>query len=131
MKHSLTTLVLLMMSFISWGQKKYPLVKFADLETTTSDTIRLKGFVLDVYQCPPCPPGAICKPCIENNISVVEDKPQDISKIPLEKRVRLFTVNHKGFEVGKEYLFVVTFRNRKSSPKDNLSLISFRGSREN
>ncbi|MBS1509129.1 MAG: hypothetical protein JSS79_20995 [Bacteroidetes bacterium] len=126
MKSAFVIFLLLMTGFMSWGQKKYPLMKFADLQTATSDTIQLKGYILDVYQCPPCPPGAICKPCIENNISVVEDKPKDIAKIPSEKRVRLFTANQRGFEVSKEYLFVVTFRNKKSNAGDNLSLISFK-----
>jgi hypothetical protein len=127
MKATSITLVILFVSVISWGQKKYPQVRIADLEKNSADTVELKAFVLDVYHCPPCPPGAICKPCIENNISVVEDKPDDITKIPLEKRVRIFISNQKEFEMGKHYLFVVTFRNKKSSPKDNLTLISFRG----
>lgn len=122
MKHSLATLLLLMVGFLCWGQKKYPLVGFADLETTTSDTIRLNGFVLDVYQCPPCPPGAICKPCMENHISVTENKPGDITKISLEKRVRIFTFNQNGFDVGKKYQFTIAFQNKKS--KDNIRLIS-------
>lgn len=126
MKATPITLAILLVSFISWGQKKYPQVRIADLEKSSPDTVELRAYVLDVYHCPPCPPGAICKPCIEDNISVVEDKPTDITKIPLEKRVRIFIANQKGFEAGKQYLFVVKFRNKKSSPKDNLMLISFR-----
>jgi hypothetical protein len=104
---------------------KYPLVTFEALGKTASDTVRLKAYVLDVYQCPPCPPGMICKPCMENHFTVVEKKPADIMKIPLEDRVRIFTDQPKALKIGKPYTFTVRFRNKKASPKDNLELISY------
>jgi len=127
MKSTSTFFFALCLLIIAWGQKNektYPLLSFSKLSMATADTVQLKAYVLDVYQCPPCPPGMTCKPCIENHFTVVEKKPVDIMKIPLEDRVRIFTDQPKGLVVGKRYLFTVSFRNKKVSPKDNLELIS-------
>jgi hypothetical protein len=104
--------------------KNYPLVNFAELATTTGDTIRLKAFVLNVYECPPCPPGMICKPCLGNHVMVVEKRPVDIMKIPLEDRLRIFADQPKRMTAGKQYMFTVTYRNKKTSTNE-LQLISF------
>jgi hypothetical protein len=106
--------------------KKYQIVNFDKLAETSNDTVRLKAYVLDVYRCPPCPPGAICKPCMENYFTVVEQKPVDIMKIPLGNRIRIFTNKSNDLTVGKQYIFTITFRNKKTSPSDNLELISLK-----
>ncbi len=106
--------------------QKYPMVKIATLAKATSDTVRLKAYVFDVYVCPPCPEGAQCKPCMENHATVVEEEPVDPMKVPLDRRVRIFTERSDSLKTGKRYLFTVTFRNKKTSPEANVTLVSFR-----
>ncbi|HCW08077.1 MAG TPA: hypothetical protein DGG95_12015 [Cytophagales bacterium] len=118
----------LMITSVGWCQKHSPftLVSFNELGTVTSDTLQLKAYVLDVYVCPPCPPGAMCKPCIENHCTIVEEKPIDIMKVRLEDRVRIFADHPEKLEVGKQYLFTVRFKIRTENSKDNLVLISYK-----
>jgi hypothetical protein len=113
-------------SAIAFSQKPFPLVRLGSLDKATSDTIRVKAYVFDIYVCPPCPEGAMCKPCIENNFTAVEEKPVDPFKVAHEKRVRVFMERPDSLKVGKQYLFVVRFRNKTTSPEDNLTLISFK-----
>ena len=106
-------------------QRKYPLVSITDLSKSSADTVRLKVYVLDIYICPPCPKGMQCKPCIENNFTVVEEKPIDIFKIPAENKLRIFTPHPDSVKLGRRYMLTVRFRNKKASPVDNMELISF------
>ncbi len=41
-------------------------------------TFVVEGFVAKVYTCPPCPPGAMCKPCMGDNV-VLSDAPAPIA----------------------------------------------------
>lgn len=109
-----------------YSQGKSPLVHISTLNLAKSDTVRLKGYVFDIYVCPPCPVGAQCKPCMENHFTVVEKRPSDPFKVPLESRLRIFTSRPDSLKVGKRYMFTVQFRNKKTSPADNVTLISFR-----
>jgi hypothetical protein len=36
----------------------------------------LLAYVIDVYVCPPCPPGTECKPCIPDNITIADNPPR-------------------------------------------------------
>lgn len=60
-------------SVISQSQKP-PLLKFSDLQKydPANETFQIDGYVMDLYKCPPCPPGAMCKPCIPDNITIVD-----------------------------------------------------------
>ena len=42
----------------------------------SSGTFALIAYIIDVYVCPPCPPGAECKPCIPDNISIADKPPR-------------------------------------------------------
>jgi hypothetical protein len=106
--------------------RKYPWVKIETLDKATSDTVRLKAYVFDIYKCPPCPEGAQCKPCMENHLTVVEDRPVDPMKVPLNGRLFIFTEQEVSLETGKRYAFTVKFRNRKVSSSGNVTLISFK-----
>ena len=37
---------------------------------------RLEGYVVDSYRCPPCPHGAMCKPCVMSTAIFVADVPE-------------------------------------------------------
>ena len=71
--------------------QKHALLKFADLQKydPVNETFQIDGYVLDIYKCPPCPPGAICKPCIPDNITIADSSDwMDVSKL---KRLRIYT----------------------------------------
>jgi len=125
---SIVLLFSMFLTTIAFCQKQnsYPLVHVEQLSKAPADTIRLKAYVLDVYTCPPCPPGMICKPCTGNHVTIAEEKPKDMMKISSDKRIRIFTENPKGLTPGKRYVFTLRFKNKKASPVDNLELISFR-----
>ena len=81
--------------------------------------------MIDIYKCPPCPPGAMCKPCIPNNIVVTDNiEEKDLSKI---KRLRIHTDKPEQFELKKKYLFTVKVKG--TLPLDraitDVELISF------
>jgi hypothetical protein len=105
--------------------KSYPRVRFENLEKSTADTVRIKAYVLDIYVCPPCPKGAQCKPCIENNLTIVEEKP--VNPFKVTKRLRVFTQRPDSLKVGKQYLFTIAFRDKAKSPADNATLVFFKG----
>ena len=129
MKTHVLILCGLIFSASAIGQKtslKYPLIKIGSLKEAAYDTIRIKAYVFDVYVCPPCPEGAQCKPCMENHLTVVEEKFRDPQKVSLDSRVRIFAEKPDLLEVGKRYVFLVSFRNKMMGPSDNLKLVSFK-----
>jgi len=92
--------------------KKPPLLTFDDLKKNDGieGQFRIEGYVIDVYKCPPCPPRAICKPCIPNNLVITDAAdPKDLSKI---NRLRIFTDKPEQFELKKKYSFTVNLKNK-------------------
>ena len=68
-------------------------------------------FVVQRYECPPCPPNAQCKPCAKNSITVSFDKTplrsyNDIKKCDLI----LYTESSSAFEIGSLYDFKMRLR---------------------
>lgn len=41
-------------------------------EKQANESYLVKGFVTDTYECPPCPPGAMCKPCAPPHIRLAD-----------------------------------------------------------
>ncbi len=104
----------------------FPLVNISTLNKAKSDTVRIKAFVLDIYVCPPCPEGMICKPCIENHFTAVDEKPLDPTKIPWEKKLRVFTERPDSLKTGKRYLFILRFKGKKADKKGDMEMISLK-----
>src|SRR5216684_3460234 len=74
-------------------------------------TFRMEGaYVLEVHKCPPCPPGAQCKPCLGDYI-VVADKLDEKDPL-LIKRLRVFTAKPEKFELKWKYSFVAKVRGK-------------------
>lgn len=103
--------------------RKYPLVSIDHIADTKSDTVRFVGYATDIYVCPPCPPGAQCKPCLENHFFMTPRRIRDPQNPGL--KVRIFTDNPNAIEAGKRYEVVVHFRGSNRTP-ENLGLISIR-----
>jgi hypothetical protein len=104
-----------------------PLLTFNDLQKNDSSkgTFRIVGYVIDIYKCPPCPPGAMCKPCIPDNIVVTDDiDEKDFSKI---KRLRISTDKPEQFETKRKYTFTVKLKGKVPSGRaiQDVDLISF------
>src|SRR5439155_24420882 len=104
-----------------------PRLTFSDLKR--NDSIKgefiVVGFVIQTYKCPPCPPNAMCKPCLGDHILVtdkVEEK--DPAKI---QRLRIFTDKPGQFELKKKYSFTVRVRGKAAPghPLEEVDLISF------
>jgi hypothetical protein len=69
-------------------------------------TYEVEGYVIKAYHCPPCPPGAMCKPCMRDNV-VLSDEPRHIDLYTEQgaAEVIVFTQGVEGaaLEVGKRY----------------------------
>ncbi len=76
----------------------------------TTGQLSLIGYVVSVYKCPPCPPQAMCKPCIGDHV-VVSDSPAPVNGLgnmgPSD--VVVFTERRQmdALAVGKRYRFDV------------------------
>jgi len=88
------------------------LVTFDNLQRSDSieGPFRIVGYVIDIYKCPPCPPGAMCKPCIPDNIVVTDNLDEkDPARI---KRLRISTEKPERFELKKRYIFTVKVKGK-------------------
>ena len=100
---------------------------FNDLQRNDSieGPFRIVGYVIDIYKCPPCPPQAMCKPCIPDNIVVTDNiDEKDLSRI---KRLRISTDKPEQFELKKKYTFTVKVKGKVPSGRaiQDVDLISF------
>lgn len=107
--------------------QELPLLTFTDLQRNDSieGTFRIVGYVLDIYKCPPCPPGAMCKPCIPDNIVVTDNiEEKDFSRI---KRLRISTDKPEQFELKKKYSFTVKIKGKVPPGRaiSDVELVSF------
>jgi hypothetical protein len=95
--------------------KKYPRVEFTKVGDSNSDTLKFTARVRTIYQCPPCPEHAQCKPCIGDHVEVTNGN-RDLD-------FRVFTHQLSLFEVDKTYDFLVRFRS-KLHRNDNIELVT-------
>jgi hypothetical protein len=107
--------------------KKPPLLTLEDLKKNDGieGPFRIEGYVTDIYKCPPCPPRAICKPCMPDNLVITDAAdPKDLSKI---NRLRIFTDKPEQFELKKKYSFTVNQKNKVPAghPITDVHLVSF------
>ena len=104
-----------------------PRLTFSDLKRNDSinGTFIVDGFVIDTYKCPPCPPNAMCKPCIPDYIMITDNI--DEKDPALIQRLRIFTDKPEQFELKKKYSFTVKVKGQppKGRAIENADLISF------
>lgn len=96
------------------AQSSPPHIRWNQLKDTIKDTIEINGYVFDVYICPPCPEGATCKPCLPNNITLVEKKFDDPQRVPLERRLRVYTEQPEAFKPGDHFTFIISRKGKVS-----------------
>src|SRR5256886_6342657 len=78
-------------AFQETTQTRPPRLTFPDLKRNDSikGTFIVVAFVIQTYKCPPCPPNAMCKPCLGDHIVVTDNiDEKDPARI---QRPRIFT----------------------------------------
>ncbi len=77
--------------------------------------VKVKAYLLEVYQCPACPKNQTCKPCDEPHMFIADEAnaPKDKGMLVVEQRV--FKAKEPKVTVGKQYTFEGNFQ--QSSPK--------------
>ena len=85
------------------------------LEPAPETTHTLMGYVVMRYTCPPCPPGALCKPCMGNNF-VLSDDPEPHETYDIDQSdVIVFADDPMQFEVGQKVTIQVKVLRRQMS----------------
>ncbi|MDD3083698.1 MAG: hypothetical protein PHP82_01615 [Candidatus ainarchaeum sp.] len=105
-------------------EKTYPNIIQNNINTTISElkesfnidkNYNIEGYVVKIYSCPPCPEGASCKPCMQDNI-IISEKNFLLENYALSStEIILFVENPKQFELGKKYVFSIKITNHNST----------------
>ena len=119
-------------AFQDKSQTQPPRLTFNDLKRNDSikGTFIIVAFVIQTYKCPPCPPNAMCKPCIGDHIVVTDII--DEKDPALIQRLRIFTDKPGQFELKKKYSFTVRPRGQTAPGHalEAVDLISFKSVKE-
>jgi hypothetical protein len=107
MRRVLVILLLVSTTAIAQKGSRIPWITISQIVTCPNDTFRIKAKVIDTYNCPPCPPGAMCKPC-DGDYVLVEDTD---AKEPLS--TNFFVTSTADFAKEAVYIFVLVLRNKK------------------
>jgi len=72
--------------------------------------VKVKAYLLEVYQCPVCPKNQTCKPCEAPHMFVADEAsaPKDKAMIVVEQRA--FKAKEPKLTVGKQYVFEGAFQ---------------------
>ena len=97
MKKHLTIIGIIILLFIV-GAVVLP--KDEEKPITAKDSYTLEAYVAFIKPCPPCPEGAMCKPCISKYIGVTTEKGS-------KDYVFLLTDNPEIFDVEERYQFTI------------------------
>jgi hypothetical protein len=102
-----------------------PRLTFSDLKRNDSiaGAFIIVGSVVQIYNCPPCPPGMQCKPCLGDYLVITDNLDE---KDPLLiRRLRVFTRKPEQFELRKKVSFVAKIRGKvpKGKPIEDLNFI--------
>src|SRR5205085_3091040 len=82
-------------------ETNYPLLtSILEINKQAPDTCRIAVFVNSIYNCPPCPKGADCKPCIGDHIMVADSLNGKI-------QFRVFVKEPAKFSVGEKYTLLI------------------------
>jgi len=93
----------------------------------TSGNFNTEGYVVKIYTCPPCPKGALCKPCMRDNIVISKNNKQLDAYYLTENELIIFVNNPKQFELGKKYNFSIKILDYKSTgePINDIELVGY------
>jgi hypothetical protein len=89
-----------------------------NIKTTLNQQVRVKGYLLEVYECPPCPKGTTCKTCDKPHLWLADraNSPKEeammVAVLPKEDPK---TKKKVGFDVGQQYFFTGTFAKQSAT----------------
>lgn len=111
-----------------------PTLAIADIAAApVGEIVRMTGYVVDGYRCPPCPPGAQCKPCMINSAIFVAASPAhpqvDLSNPPSDVAV-IAADDPTIFAAGVAYRFELLVARRSDGGFDGRLLRSQRPDKE-
>lgn len=79
-----------------------------NLNPKEGEQFNTEGYVVRIYECPPCPKESICEPCFTNDFIIISEDNQLNNKIlgreNLSKNeLLIYTTEADKFELGKKY----------------------------
>ncbi len=77
-----------------------------------------EGFVVKTYTCPACPEGAVCKPCMGDNIVISENNKMLKGFDLTAKELILFFNDVKQLEAGKKYKFLIKVTDKHTTNEE-------------
>jgi hypothetical protein len=89
--------------------------------------ILVRGWVVYAYACPACPPGVQCKPCMDDNVVLSDERRRVASYQQVRPdEVVVFAPSSAGLVVGERYTMRVRVLPRRttSAPMNDLGLIA-------
>lgn len=90
-------------------------------------TYTVEGYVAKIYECPECPEGAVCKPCMPPNIIISDRKSQFAQYALTDSELIVFADQAQVDElrVNKRYRFVIQVLDVKTTDQvlNNVKLI--------
>jgi hypothetical protein len=92
-----------------------PVVPFRDLKQgkVNQEQFNTEGYVNSIYECPPCPKGAQCKPCLGDHIIITETERVGKGPTDPDDHLLIFAKDPTQFKTGKRYLFSVKVNGRR------------------
>ena len=73
----------------------------------TSGLYKTEGYVAKIYACPPCPPRAVCKPCMQDNIVISEQKKSLDTYTLTDMDLVVFVTHPEQFMLGAKYTYSI------------------------
>ena len=94
-----------------------------------SGSFDIEGYVAKIFSCPPCPAGAACMPCMEENI-VISERAVTVEAYTALTRSELilFVQNpERLFMIGEKYQFSIRVRDERTTdePINDLELVGY------
>lgn len=86
-----------------------------------------QGFVVNITDCPACPPDANCKPCMAENVVISEENKVLETYDLTDSDLIIFTKKSEDFKKGTEYKYKIKITDKKttSANLNDVELISF------
>ena len=95
----------------------------------TTGFFNVEGYVAKIFSCPPCPAGATCMPCMEENIVISEQvKTVEAYTTISSSEMILFVQNPEQlFTLGEKCQFSIRVRDERTTdePVNDIELIGF------
>lgn len=77
-------------------------------------TYEVVGYVVKIYDCPPCPEYSQCKPCMADHVVIAERRSRFAQYVLTDREMIVFIDNSDGLRVNKKYRFLIQIMNVKT-----------------